>query len=788
MKTYRNERLGFEMEIPDGWPLSASVTTDELRGVTRIVFGSGSDETVSLEIRTLGFEPRPEQIVDEISRHVEAKGYTGLTFGRLRIGGKDHVWARYFAWNGAGTKQYRIVLGATEYALVAATIDRDRLFQREAIWDATANSFRLLAAPPAALAHGEGVERPSSDSEDPVEKAIALHRRLWEAHPREANPRLWALGLCALADDYEARRQGNRAENLQQAARFFQQAQEVFTREAAPDHWAGIQNSLGEIYRHLSLVSDRARNLNQALGHYQGALTVTTRQANPELWAAIHNNLGIVYAKGVDGDPAENVEQAIAHCQQALEVYLRATHPDDWAMTQNNLGTAWRQRVQGDRADNIEQAMAHFKLALEVQDRQPDRAQWAGTHYNLALAYRDRLRGDPADNAEHVIRHLQHALEVYTRAADPVAWADAEYSLSQAYSGRRRGDRAENIEQAIDHALRALQVFTIPSSPLQWAAINMNLAFAYQDRQRGEKAGNQDRAIGCLRQALEGVPRESRPEQWAVLQNSLACAYANRRGGDRAENLDRALYHCQQALEVHTREANPREWAIHQMLLASICLERKRGERAEYTGQAVHYFQQALEVFSPERYPEEWAQAQGGLALARQARAGGDKEPGANPASMSPALSYPAFYWEEFEAQPGPKRPLKLVNSAVLDSPFVANLILVYEWEAGLSDDEAKHLAARAIAYVACAIFDAAADAHLPCQPSQIPNGRRPAWMLQGERAPVSLTLSDIDPSDRTCQLTIGAVVVAVGRPTGDKRHWEKLHAAFKRKFRVIMV
>ncbi len=138
--------------------------------------------------------------------------------------------------------------------------------------------------------------------------------------------------------------------------------------------------------------------------------------------------------------------------------------------------------------------------------------------------------------------------------------------------------------------------------------------------------------------------------------------------------------------------------------------------------------------------------------------------------------------------RPGKKRKLKLINSIVPDSPNLTILILLYQWEENLPHEEASDLALRAIAYISCAIYDVTITVGLSCQPSPISNGRRPAWILEGERVPVSLTVSDIDESDRTCQMTIGAMLIAVGEPPSDRTRWEKLHEGFKTKFSVITV
>ena len=222
--------------------------------------------------------------------------------------------------------------------------------------------------------------------------------------------------------------------------------------------------------------------------------------------------------------------------------------------------------------------------------------------------------------------------------------------------------------------------------------------------------------------------------------------------------------------------------------LATIYIDRKRGERAEYTEQAIHHCQQALEVFTRDHYPEEWDMVQEALAIAYRERNRDDKDLKASLVDSPPILTYPQFYNEESQLQPGKKRHLKLIDSSVPDSPYLTHLILLYQWEENLPDEETKNLALRAIAYVSCAIYDVAVYVGLFCQPSQIPNGRRPAWILEGERAPVSLILSDIDQSDRTCQMTIGTMLTVFGKPPSDRTRWEKLHAGFKARFSEITV
>lgn len=152
------------------------------------------------------------------------------------------------------------------------------------------------------------------------------------------------------------------------------------------------------------------------------------------------------------------------------------------------------------------------------------------------------------------------------------------------------------------------------------------------------------------------------------------------------------------------------------------------------------------------------------------------------------ALTFPQFYDQESQLHPGNKSKLRLIGSTIPDFPYLTQLILIYQWDEGLSRDDAEKLAHRAIGFISCAIYDAATTMRLFCKPSPIPNGRRPAWILENEKSPISLTLSDIDIEDRTCQLSIGPMITMLGTPPGDRDRWEKLHTGFKTKFSEINV
>lgn len=151
-------------------------------------------------------------------------------------------------------------------------------------------------------------------------------------------------------------------------------------------------------------------------------------------------------------------------------------------------------------------------------------------------------------------------------------------------------------------------------------------------------------------------------------------------------------------------------------------------------------------------------------------------------------LTYPQHYDAECQAQPGPKHDLKLARSVLLDVRPPASIILEYQWEEALPADEAERLCLRAIAYVACGIYDAALIGGLRCQPYPIPHGQRPAWLLESEKMPLTLTLSDTDIVERICQMSIGTPMISMRAPPTGGPHWEILLTGLRIGFSSIRV
>ena len=107
---------------------------------------------------------------------------------------------------------------------------------------------------------------------------------------------------------------GNKASNMEIAITGYEIALTVYTCDAFPQDWAMTQHNLANAYRE-RIRGEKAENLELAIAYYQNALKKVIPFSQD--WATTHNNLGNAYSNRIKGDKAENLEQAIACFQQA---------------------------------------------------------------------------------------------------------------------------------------------------------------------------------------------------------------------------------------------------------------------------------------------------------------------------------------------------------------------------------------------------------------------------------------------------------------------------------------
>ncbi|MEG4344950.1 tetratricopeptide repeat protein [Microcoleus sp. A003_D6] len=296
---------------------------------------------------------------------------------------------------------------------------------------------------------------------------------------------------------------GSRANNIEIAITGYQIV--LNNRQPGSEKFAQTQNNLANAY-YFRINGSRAQNLERAIFYYQEALKVRTRDAFPQDWATTQHNLAAAYYSRITGEKAENIEWAIAFFKAALPIRTRNDFPKLWAETQNNLGEAYRHRIRGEKADNIEQAITFYNAALEVYTSDDFPKLWAETQNNLGEAYRERISGEKADNIEQAITFYNAALEVFTRDAFPEYWATTQNNLAIAYCQRIRKKKADNIEQAIAAYNLVLQISTREHFPLENVETLNNLGWAYLaklDHINQEKLEDKNQKAATLQSACD---------------------------------------------------------------------------------------------------------------------------------------------------------------------------------------------------------------------------------------------------------------------------------------------
>ncbi|MCC3494755.1 MAG: CHAT domain-containing protein [Microcoleus sp. PH2017_25_DOB_D_A] len=390
---------------------------------------------------------------------------------------------------------------------------------------------------------------------------------------------------------------GNRANNIEIAITGYQIL--LSNQEPESEKFAQTQNNLANAYNQ-RINGSRAENLERAVSFYEAVLTVYTFEDFPQQWAITQNNLAIAYKNRINGSWADNLERAISFFDAALTVCTLEDFPEQWATTQNNLAAAYSNRINGSRAENLELAINFSDAALTIYTLEDFPEQWAETQNNLATTYSDRIKGSRADNLERAITFYENALTVHTLEDFPEYWAMTQNNLANAYLYRINGSWAENLERAITFYEAALTVHTLEDFPEYWAMTQNNLANAYSNRINGSRAENLEWAIAFYEAALTVHTLEDFPEYWAMTQNNLAAAYSNRIKGSRAQNLERAITFYNAALTIRTLEDFPLENAetLGNLGLAYLQkLDNINREKPEDTNQKAATLESAYDTF-----------------------------------------------------------------------------------------------------------------------------------------------------------------------------------------------
>ena len=140
---YRNQEHGFQIDLPEMWR-GPGVIGRLISGERNPSLRCGPGEAFNFEVGPLHPEPALSHTEREFSDNARSQGYSQLHFGRIRVEGKDHVWAKYRMPQGLWTKKYMVVLDGVEYCMTASATNQQWFEQREPIWDRTVATFRRL--------------------------------------------------------------------------------------------------------------------------------------------------------------------------------------------------------------------------------------------------------------------------------------------------------------------------------------------------------------------------------------------------------------------------------------------------------------------------------------------------------------------------------------------------------------------------------------------------------------------------------------------------------------------
>jgi tetratricopeptide (TPR) repeat protein len=183
-KTYRNDRHGFQIDIPERWQLP-----DQPRQAEAI-FGTPSltdphdffqfncpEEAFNFVINPLGMQPELEDTEAEFILWAHAHQFYDVVFSRMMVGGREHVCARYRVEDRMGTrwnKKYMIVFGGIEYSITGTCSDPQVFARRELDWDAIVSTFRLLIPIDDSAFHTGRHERMLQQRRDITEQRLML--------------------------------------------------------------------------------------------------------------------------------------------------------------------------------------------------------------------------------------------------------------------------------------------------------------------------------------------------------------------------------------------------------------------------------------------------------------------------------------------------------------------------------------------------------------------------------------------------------------------------------------
>lgn len=156
MKTYRDKKYNFEIDMPEEWRRASSLGLGIMEILSepnpnepqKYFFQYGCyNEAFNFEIGRLFPEPTVQETERQFTLYARMRRFTHLKFGGIMVNHKEHVWAKYYVQDRLGerwNKKYMIVFGETEYTITATCSEEAWVIRREGEWNSIIQSFRLI--------------------------------------------------------------------------------------------------------------------------------------------------------------------------------------------------------------------------------------------------------------------------------------------------------------------------------------------------------------------------------------------------------------------------------------------------------------------------------------------------------------------------------------------------------------------------------------------------------------------------------------------------------------------
>ncbi len=196
-------------------------------------------------------------------------------------------------------------------------------------------------------------------------KLAILKNYMWEClefYEKESRPIDAAMILSDAA--YIA----NISNSHSEALGYINRAIDVFQKEDLQELLGDALMKKGNILRRWAQ-HNNPQFFQQAVKAYQQALNIYTREATPSLFADIHHQLGILYSEIPDEIRKKSVWAAVSvsSFNEALAFYNKVDFPYEFAVICNSQGNAFTRYPDALHSDNFDKALAWYKEALDVQ-------------------------------------------------------------------------------------------------------------------------------------------------------------------------------------------------------------------------------------------------------------------------------------------------------------------------------------------------------------------------------------------------------------------------------------